>query len=288
LEWFNLAGKRTAGEFYLHDDFYLEDGTARQPKQPVERPEQCPVPTLERVWDSPEDLIDYYMTRWHVTDELEEALRRLDPAVLIASLAERISISRSFDVEATAYSICGVIGPAAAIWVRRQVDCYHPYAQSALIRTLAQCLPETEGLELAFQAMEKVPANELADKALALGDFHSSKVLDWMESHVPTPCKDSWGRTAAVSKFSWPRAGSWLDRGRPLSLVALDALNACWHYDSPYLQQVRPKLLSPAPVSIMTESLERYAVLDPVPRVQRAVEAIIGHWPEICPNTSSN
>ena len=35
---------------------------------------------------------------------------------------------------------------------------------------------------------------------------------------------DDWGRLAAQSRMSWPAARAWLERGRPLSLIALDAL----------------------------------------------------------------
>ena len=93
-------------------------------------------------------------------------------------------------------------------------------------------------------------------------------------------CKRS-GRLAAVSNLKWERVVKWLTSGRPLSLVALDALIACWHYNTPILIRFAPKLLEPAPVDEMNATLDDYLDRDPVPRVRKAVLAIRVNWEHI-------
>jgi hypothetical protein len=52
--------------------------------------------------------------------------------------------------------------------------------------------------------------------------------LDWIERTIAQPklVAAFWGELAAKSGLTWPRAQRWLTSGRPLSLVALDALIA--------------------------------------------------------------
>ena len=73
----------------------------------------------------------------------------------------------------------------------------------------------------------------------------------------------------------------WLDQGRPLSLVALDALNACWLYNTPQLRERRPKLHDPPTPALLQFRLNQYAEQDNVPRVTRAVAAIVAHYEAI-------
>jgi hypothetical protein len=70
---------------------------------------------------------------------------------------------------------------------------------------------------------------------------------------------EDWGRLAASSHLSWARVSNWLEQGRLLSLVALDALNACWHYNTPLLKMLQPKLQLPESKEIMTRKLAEYA-----------------------------
>lgn len=46
LEWFHLAAIHGPGEFFLHNDFYSEDGEAQQPKAVVVEPDRWPIPKL--------------------------------------------------------------------------------------------------------------------------------------------------------------------------------------------------------------------------------------------------
>lgn len=69
----------------------------------------------------------------------------------------------------------------------------------------------------------------LNEYIIVLNYLRYGKVLDWIESNV-TKAKHvsgNWCHMAASSKFDWPRADKWLNMGRPLSLISLDALQFC-------------------------------------------------------------
>jgi hypothetical protein len=320
LEWFNLAAAHTFCEYYLHDDFYDDDGTAHQPQEEVVSPEAFPAPTLAEAQNNPETLLDYAFSRWYLKEDIIQPIRSQKKSILVESLRQRVSASSDPNIEARAYEICAVLGKSAASWVRQRcqacspetpstlfdaiTEClpiseaaswirqswkaYHPETLSVLIEATAKCLRISEGFPLAVEALEKVSGKDLPEIAWALSYFHSARTLDWIEEHVSRPCMDWWGRLAADSCLSWTRVCDWLGRGRLLSLVALDALNACWHYDTPLLKRNRPKLLQAKSKTDMTRVLEQYALTDPVPRVQRAVQAAVSHWDEICGNSEKN
>jgi hypothetical protein len=119
------------------------------------------------------------------------------------------------------------------------------------------------------------------ETASALAWFRSERVLDWIEAFIHEPLTEDWGRLAAVSNLDWSRVKSWLGKGRPLSLVALDALNACWHYNTVLLKRCRPKLAGGWAESEFVSVLEEYVSRDPVPRVQKAAGAAISHMHDI-------
>lgn len=115
-----------------------------------------------------------------------------------------------------------------------------------------------------------------------LNFIRSEKVLDWIESnrHRITNIGTNWGHLAASSYFSWQRAEKWLERGRPLSLIALDALVFCTTVDerlnqSPWMRQIQPKLIDNPQPEIVAARLQEYLRTDSVPRVKNAVHKII-------------
>ena len=120
-------------------------------------------------------------------------------------------------------------------------------------------------------------SENVRENAQSLGWFRSDRTLHWIEEQLPdleVPVTQDWGRLAAISQLSWQRVESWLSLGRPLSLVALDSLVACYHYDTLNLKRIQPKLASTATESSMVAVLERYAADDDVPRVTRTVSRI--------------
>ncbi len=111
----------------------------------------------------------------------------------------------------------------------------------------------------------------------SLGYFHSSEVLDWIEQHIFEPITESWGYLAAASRLDWPRVERWLERGRPLSLVAIDALVAIVRPPNPLLRAHGPRLHYPPTRERLRQVLSAYAERDRVPRVQQRTAGLISH-----------
>jgi hypothetical protein len=277
-EWFNLAARYTTFRFELHDDFYDEEtGEALQAEEPVVGAVRFPIPEAADAGDA-KRLVDFAFARTRLSAELVARLRECDPASVVREIARRAEhgalplVDKCFEIVADA------VGPPAAEWIRRQwrersstAKPFHPLARAS-----AACLPFEEGYSLVRGAIEPLPWMHLREALPALGYFNTERTLDWIEGKIDStkPTLDRWGHLAASSRLSWPRVDAWLDRGRPLSLVALDAMLRC-------LRPLRPgetriyRLFDPAPPDVMIGRLRGYASTDPVPRVDNAIAAII-------------
>lgn len=115
------------------------------------------------------------------------------------------------------------------------------------------------------------------DLIFSLGYFHSPEALDWIEQHIFEPITEAWGSLAAASRLDWPRVERWFERGRPLSLVAIDALTAIVRPQSPFLRAYGPCLHQPPTSDRFTQVLSAYAERDRVPRVQQRTAGLIPH-----------
>lgn len=283
LEWYNLATLYGPFPFLLHDDFYDDDGTACQSDEAVVDAELFPAPTLEQVAHDLEQLLDYAMTRWLVDDNAARAISQHNNESVLLSLHRRIAEYPGFETKSFAYDICALsLGRSAEDWIRAEWKSFDPELLHSLAPATAVCLPFEEGFNLMAQAISQVSIKERAQASGTLAWFHSERTLDWIEQNLCGPLTDSWGRLAAVSELNWERVAKWLASGRPLSLVALDALNACWHYNTIILRRFAPKLLKPIPVDDMTAALIAYHLNDPVPRVRNTIDTIVSHWDDIC------
>jgi hypothetical protein len=113
----------------------------------------------------------------------------------------------------------------------------------------------------------------------SLSYFRSPDALSWIEENVFEPIAESWGCLAAASKTDWPRVEAWLDRGRPLSSVAIDALLAIARPRTPLLQERKPTLATPPDPYKLRDGLMTYRERDPVPRVQQRMAAVLSITP---------
>ena len=284
LEWFRLAALHGPSQYYLSDDFYFDNGVAQVPREPVLSPEIFPAPSLEQAAGNLEILIDYALTRHYILfeEELLNVMRQQNKQLLLISLQKRVANTKSLEIEAKTYEITSAtLERDAETWIRSRWEVYQPRIFFALAVASASCLPPEEGFHRVVEKLEAMPQKETRISCSVLAYFRTEKTLDWLETHVSPPITDSWGRLAAVSHLSWKRVSAWVDRGRPLSLVALDALKACARYDTPLLKKFMPKLLEPGKKEIMTEKLEQYMVHDPVPRVKQSIATIINSWESI-------
>lgn len=116
---------------------------------------------------------------------------------------------------------------------------------------------------------------ERREQVGCLAWFQCDEALDLVAEFSASPVVDSFGRTAAACGLDWTRAAAWLDSGRPLSLVVLDALYAFVRYDTRLLRVLQPRLSGVTDTAIIAEKLEKYRESDPVPRVKRMTALLL-------------
>jgi hypothetical protein len=280
-EWFRLAVIHGPWKHLLHDDFYAEDGAALVPAEDVVGPADYPAPTLDQVRSERERLIDFAMAQHRLRHDVIKALQDHDKQAIIRSLQQRVSTTHNYDIECQAYEICArVLGRSAEDWIRERWGYYRPFILFSLAEASAHCLPADEGFQRVVDALNVLPFEEMREQCNALAWFRSQHALTWLQHHVESPIVGQWGHLAALSQISWSWIHRWLEQGqgRPMSLVALDALINCCRYNTPMLNQFAPQLQHPAPLIEMKQHLEAYAAVDQVPRVEQNVRTIIGYW----------
>lgn len=276
LEWFRLAALHGPLTFLLHDDFYSEDGVADQNRIPVLQTALFPAPTLDSVRGNLPMLFDYTFTRLRLEEPVVAALMGYDPDVLLLTMSQRMLKRASPWIESRCFEVAAALGPAAHDWVSAQWD---NGAKSgtlfAFLKSAAACLPATEAIPRALQAVEAADGRDISVTALALVDFHSPQVLDWIERTVSSPVSDRWGYLAARSGLTWEVASRWLTAGRPISLVALDALMNVYCPHPSVRPPIPAKLPDQPATPLILKSLRDTSLRDPVPRVEKAVAAIM-------------
>ena len=285
LQWFNLASIHGWRKYLLNDEFYDEDGTALQPDTNCSTTAGPPAPSLPHVAGSLERLTDYCITRWSIEAQAYEAFTTFPAEAVLKELDRRLA-TRNQQVFEVCLDICAnALGEQAASWVRGKFP--HAKKEGALFswaEAAAKCLPHPEGLRLTIGALQDSTEKELHDRKLALLWFRSPEVLDWIEAHIPkATITEDWGRLAALSAFDWNRAQKWLRSGRPLSLVAIDALDALIQRpgEAPIVSQLKPRLQGCPERADIREELQRYQTVDDTPRTDRKCRFIIAHLDEL-------
>jgi hypothetical protein len=283
LEWYRLCAVHGPNSDWLSPLYYdEEDGKALQPSEPVLDAASFPCPHLEEVAGCPSDLLTYVLGRqhlhdeeqiasWYISEELVDALSRHAPEVLQATLGARLAEARNPEISSIIFHLIGLtLGPRGSGLVREN---WARFAGTSSLRQMAfaasRCLPLTEAHQRVTDALA---ARDLPDRMaakLVLLEFTTPLTLDWIEKNIQSPVDITWGLLAASSSFDWPRAEKWLDWGRPLSLVALDALEWCVRSGR------KPPLLHPPPPAEFIRRLEDYCSKDPVLRVRERVECLV-------------
>lgn len=282
LEWFNLAKRHGWSKFLLHDDFYDDDGQASQPEDDVEDAECYPAPTLHDVQGSGSRLLEYTITRWHLTDDVRAAWRLLPQSDVLATLSQQFAGTRNREVRAAVLRVAALLGHGGES-VALQAWRAYPDVGSfwSLGEATASCLPPEDGFHRVVSALASMEGPEWQESFPALAHFRSTRTLDWIESHVTEPLGQAWGYLAAASALSWPRAEKWLELGRPLSLVAVDALLAIAKPRTPFLQHIRPSFAEAPSEAVMRYAIELLMQRDPVPRVTQRGRALIELLPAL-------
>ena len=276
IEWYNLAKRHGWWRFLLHDDFYDEDGTASQPEYEVDSPHLYPAPTLDAVSNNPDALLDFTVTRWHFKEPVAKAWRTHSPFDVLRVITRRFAETTNRGIRSAALNVASTLGQHGENFVKYA---WGDYPETVDLPTLAEasasCLAHRDGFDRVVAALSSCKDRERRDLMFSLAYFHSQDALDWIEANVFSPTTDAWGQLAAASEFDWPRAAKWLEHGRPLSLVALDALAAIIRPQSPLLRAFSPRLLLPPEFDTLNSVLTSHIERDNAPRVKMTTAFIL-------------
>lgn len=287
IEWYNLASIHTYNKFLLHDDFYEDNGEATQPEEAVEDADEYKAPCIDIIDNDIELLLDYCIAKWWLGEDMITCLKKHNPQALLESIHCRFNKSENYYVKDRLYEIAAKsLGSFCREWIRERWDLYNGEHLITLSEAAYYCLPFDEGYYIVKSALENIPENKLPHLAFCcLYLFRTSLNLEWIETKVNSPVKDSWGRLAAASNPPWEKLNEWINRGRPYSFVAIDTLvKLIPHPGESVLSRLTPKpvLVNPSPVDSMTQVLREYVEKDRVPRVRQGIEKIIDNWEIIC------
>ena len=281
LEFFNLAAIH-GNTFYLHDDFYdYETREATQPKIEVTNADKFAFPDIEKIKTDLTTLVDFACVEYVTSEKVVKLLKQFDKKDILACLRSKVKYNRAINYKA--YEIAAkVIGATAGEWIREQLNIRKENELFLFAEALSICLPVDEAFALLDAEIEACKDKDLAQNISALLYLQNAKTLDWIERHINRVknVSDNWGGLAAASQFSWQRAEKWLAMGRPLSLIALDAVMFCTtpkgqrQNQSFWLQQHPPSLANSPESEVIIRTLKNYLAIDSVPRTRDTVKKI--------------
>lgn len=276
-EWYNLAKRHGWQQFLLHDDFYDDTGAAQQPEIGVIDAELHPSPTFEEVSTLPDALLDWTIVKWRFTPEIANAWKELPRKHALDVLGRRLSESTNEFISSRIIQVCGKAPLEDAIELLEEGWRRYPDGCSLweLSEASAACLPFEQGYDQVIRAVEDLKGARQRDAILVLAYFRSPSTLDWIEQHYFEPASENWGRLAILSSPSWDRLRKWIRGGRPLSLVALDAMRELLDRRVPIVREMRPTINDPPSVEEFQNVLTEYATRDTAPRVLKAVQNLI-------------
>jgi hypothetical protein len=149
-------------------------------------------------------------------------------------------------------------------------------------------LDKKEAFELITSELIECEDKYLTEFMAPLNFLKYEPVLDWIEQNANRTknITQDWGHLSASSNFTWQRAEKWLEMGRPLSLIALDATMFCTTRgerlnQSLWMRELNPKLTDNPKLDKIANGLKDYLKKDSVPRTKNVVNRIINDIFEI-------
>lgn len=229
---------------------------------------------------TPEQLMEtYFAIPFNPPPEVVQAIAKI-PA------DERLSLARQCwerlrpkfkTVDDSSLSLIQDAGHAAADWMRELWRLWHEEGTEPLGRSidaLRSSLPPDELLHLAEDWLSAAPnRKQLADRLFSVCELGDCRLVPhierwWSAAPPNAPITGDWGRAAADARVDWPTLRRWLETGRPLSLLALDAL---LRYDSIGV----PDSFNHPTLDDFLSTLQALGSLDRSPRVQGIIRALI-------------
>jgi len=281
LEWYRLAVVHGPFEFYLHDDFYDDEGNAQQPDIPVDNPEAWPFPSLDEFRGNAALVFDFATAQFNLGSASIEALRELPQSRIQAEIEARYDTGPTWHHKGRMLEIASeVLGHASGPWFRNVISRLPADEQWLALMFGERCIPKSEGFDLAISLIPRIAALKARDACFALCKYNDARALGWIETHIDSPVVGNWGLLAACSGITWSRLREWIEAGRPRSLAALDALTEIARGkrgDLPAASNVRFDFKLPATPDEIRSVLESYLRVDDVPRVQQRVTFLLDH-----------
>lgn len=277
MEWYRLALRHCPHNYLLHDDFYRDDGTACQPKESVVDLDKFPAPTLEECSTTIEGLWNFTLTRFALREPLFQAWRKHPAHLVLEHLTHAYESYTDCHRKATVLELCEHCLTAAACDLVRRAWLDYPQAMyfGALAAASVACLPPDDGFERCLAAFNAMPLKDQRPRMMYMRKFRNPKMLDWIEQHIQSPVTNDWGNLAADSEINWERTLKWLTSGRPLSLVALDALLAIFYVDENGRQKNYRSIEGLPDSDEFTQSLQAHLTTDSAPRVENSIDIIL-------------
>lgn len=147
--------------------------------------------------------------------------------------------------------------------------------------------PET-AFEIITKDLDQCENRYLNDFIGGLNYLQTEKSLDWIESNSYriNNISQSWGHLAASSKLTWNRIVSWLLKGRPLSLIAIDGLMFCTTVgerlnQSLWMRDLNPRLPNLPEYKEVESVLKEYLDSDNVFRTRSSIDLILKNIQEL-------
>ena len=273
--------------YELHDDFYDDEGEACAAETEVEQDPNLAFPTLDSVRGDVHRLVDYVIVKFWYPRDVTPYLAEFAPAEVLQVLDEKLALN--FQLLPTCLEIAAeVLGPHANAWVRYQLTQFEGLDKTVFAHALASCLPKTEAESIILETLSTLSERDFREHVTSLRYFSGSVPLGWLEEQRDriNIVSGNYGAVCACLGMTWSRVYRWLHLGRPMSLIALDALVECSTTAetvnrAPWLREHPPHLHEPVSVSEMNKVLNEYLTQDNVPRTKNAVRFIQQHWREI-------
>lgn len=275
IEWYHLAVIYSPGHYHLHDDFYDDDGKAVQPEMKVTATKSDCSPRLKDVKGNLSELLDFVTTRWFLEENVMKPFESYDPKQILAQIQKRYEETPFPDVKYRMIELAKVVGPVAGEWIRKLWEEKEEGYEHVIAQVAPYCLPIDEAYNKALLTLRDSEEKSLAFEAHAvLSKFHLVQSLDFIEANC-TVFNDQWGRLAASSYPSWDKMKKWLEKGRPLSLIALDTMANCGNQEfSAGFPNYIPKV-SNTNLAEVEAVLLQYKEIDSVHRVKLKVTSIL-------------
>lgn len=282
-EYFNLASIHGHTSF-LQSDFYNDsNGEATQPKIKIIDEYKFSFPSKENIVNSTELLIDYAFVRYFIPSDIISFLKEHKKESVLSVLKEKIKINRG--VSHKAYEIAAkVLGLFAGDWIETQWANRLPGEFPMFAEAIAKCIPFPKAFSMLSEELDTLNEKDLAANISVFIYFENKKVLDWIEEHKSniSHVSSSFGIVAAINQFDWLTAEKWLKCGRPLSLIALDALLYCtktnFESNVPLVfKDKEPKLINSPSSAVIAATLQDFLKSDDKPRTRNIINTIISN-----------